>query len=240
MKLFSRFGAIASSFSSIAGTSLSTGLVAYYNFDETSGDLLDQVGSNDGTVNGATQNVSGKIGTAYSFDGVNDLVVLPDASYIDFSSDFTFAIWFKYNGNGGSIFPSIASKWWDGSTRGWNLYLDNSGNLQFVWRPSGEGVDRSLSYSNYSNINGSWHLCIIKYLSGTMYLKIDNTLQDSEVANACAINNATPRLGSYTHTSLNGWLNGSLDECGIWDRGLTADEETELYNSGTGKTYPFT
>jgi len=34
-------------------------------------------------------------------------------------------------------------------------------------------------------------------------------------------------------------LNGNLDEMGIWDRALTFQEVTELYNSGLGNTYPF-
>lgn len=32
-------------------------------------------------------------------------------------------------------------------------------------------------------------------------------------------------------------LNGMLDECGVWNRVLTAAEVSELYNSGAGKQY---
>jgi hypothetical protein len=36
-----------------------------------------------------------------------------------------------------------------------------------------------------------------------------------------------------------GCMNGILDEIAIWNRVLTADEITELYNNGAGKAYPF-
>jgi hypothetical protein len=35
------------------------------------------------------------------------------------------------------------------------------------------------------------------------------------------------------------WSNGSLDEIGIWNRALTTGEISTLYNSGSGKGYPF-
>jgi hypothetical protein len=54
-------------------------LVAYYDFDETSGDLLDKFGSADGTLYGATQGQTGKINNAYLFDGTNDSIGFGDA-----------------------------------------------------------------------------------------------------------------------------------------------------------------
>jgi len=35
-------------------------------------------------------------------------------------------------------------------------------------------------------------------------------------------------------------FDGNIDEVGIWDRILTTDEITELYNAGAGLAYPFT
>jgi hypothetical protein len=37
----------------------------------------------------------------------------------------------------------------------------------------------------------------------------------------------------------NRW-NGMVDEVGFWKRVLTPAERAEIYNSGAGKTYPFT
>lgn len=59
-----------------------SGLIAYYPLNETSGNAINQapatIGTLNGTVTGATQGVDGLVGKAYSFDGVNDEVVLPN------------------------------------------------------------------------------------------------------------------------------------------------------------------
>lgn len=48
-------------------------LIAHYPLHEDSGNAIDIVGGNDGTVNGATQGATGLLGTsAYSFDGSDD------------------------------------------------------------------------------------------------------------------------------------------------------------------------
>ena len=54
-----------------------TYLVDYYNFEQTSGNLLDQKGSFDGTNTSVTQTSSGKIGNAYTYlTGATDSTVL--------------------------------------------------------------------------------------------------------------------------------------------------------------------
>ena len=45
-------------------------LVAYYKLDETSGNAIDIHGSNDGTTTNISYEVTGKINTGYSFNGV--------------------------------------------------------------------------------------------------------------------------------------------------------------------------
>jgi hypothetical protein len=44
--------------------------------------------------------------------------------------------------------------------------------------------------------------------------------------------NVGARDSIYTFT-------GSIDEVGFWNRALTSAERASIYNSGTGKAYPF-
>ena len=46
------------------------------------------------------------------------------------------------------------------------------------------------------------------------------------------------QLGAYYARSI-GTFNGQLDEVGVWSRALSPTEVTQLYNSGSGTTYPF-
>ena len=83
--------------------SLTTDLVSYYNFDETSGTTAtDSLSANAGTITGATINQTGIIGKAYSFDGTGDYVTLANESNFDFmnsvTADATICFWYKQNG----------------------------------------------------------------------------------------------------------------------------------------------
>ena len=72
---------------------LTTNLISYYKLDESSGDAIDAHGSNDGTVTGATQNVAGKINTAYSFDGAGQDRV----STFTTPANGTISLWVKFD-----------------------------------------------------------------------------------------------------------------------------------------------
>jgi len=61
-------------FVSVASASLTDDLVFYYQLDETTGTVIDSVGTYNLTNYGATPNVAGKISTAYDFDGTNDYI----------------------------------------------------------------------------------------------------------------------------------------------------------------------
>ena len=69
-------------------STLLNGLVSYWKLDEFSGAVIDSVGLNNGINNGATQGASGKIGTAYSFNGTTDYINI-DTAVDDLSSTTT-------------------------------------------------------------------------------------------------------------------------------------------------------
>ena len=71
------------------------GLVAAYNFNETSGTtVVDASGNgNHGTISGAKRINRGKFGRALSFDGVDDWVTVPDADSLDLTNGMTLEAW---------------------------------------------------------------------------------------------------------------------------------------------------
>ena len=75
-----------------------TGPVAAYRFEDT-GDLTVAADSTSfglpGTVVGGATRAAGKFGAAMSFDGVNDLVRIPDAGPISLASGMTLEAWIK-------------------------------------------------------------------------------------------------------------------------------------------------
>ena len=76
-----------------------TNLTHAYNADSNAND---QKGSANGTLVGGTTYATGVIGDAFSFDGANDYMTLPDDTFSP-SGDFSFSIWIKPSGLTGNL-----------------------------------------------------------------------------------------------------------------------------------------
>ena len=95
------------------------------------GDATDIQNGNNGTLmNGATF-APGVIGNAFSFDGVDDFVQVPDSDLWAFgSSDFTINLWANFRSIAAGPSVLIGNDEGPGSTNKW----------LFVWSPSGGGA----------------------------------------------------------------------------------------------------
>ena len=72
------------------------GLVAWYPFDGNASDMSGN--GNHGTVHGATlgHDRHGEVGKAYSFDGVDDKITLPDSDILELNqTDHSIGLWFN-------------------------------------------------------------------------------------------------------------------------------------------------
>jgi hypothetical protein len=203
-------------------------LVSYYKLDESSGDAIDSHGSNDGTVNGATQGVTGKINNCYSFDGVNDNVQINDVT----TSDGTWSVSLWFNSSASDADKLLFDSYSSGSNRN---------SIRHIAGGNFEAVVYNVAYKidDWSNVNdGEWHhVVVINNNSGILvYLdndkKIDTTGTASDIGTVTAI--ASNRVGSSTNP-----FDGKIDEVGIWDRALDGTDVSDLYNGGAGLAYPF-
>jgi len=70
------------------------GLLSWWDGDSVSGTTVFDIanGINGTLVNGAVT-APGKVGNAFSFDGVNDSVVVPDSNNLDVTTQFTLNAW---------------------------------------------------------------------------------------------------------------------------------------------------
>jgi hypothetical protein len=219
-------------------------LVSYYKLDETSGDAIDSVGSNDGTVVNATQGAAGKIGTAYSFDGDGDYINVGQPSNLNFnprSNAFTIVAWIKvssaYDGTIIAKGPATVA------SRQYQLYTTTATDtLNAI--VGGTAVDSGVVVTD-----DNWHqVGLINYDdSGTWKFRmfVDGVLDDTITASGTATNAYDVLIGARRNNNNTDYgfvLNGSIDEVGIWNRALTSDEINELYhlNVDNGITYPFT
>ena len=238
--------------------SLKTGCKAYYKFDSTSGGLTNQatsangfadgLGSNvDGTVTGATTSTDKKLGTnSYLFDG-NDYVVCGSTSDFNFAHKtghtVTVAFWFKQSNapSGGEIIVGTASTSTGGST-GFYLGTHTSGRIFFSLYDGDATTEPINDYLTGNNIipdTSNWYHYVFTFDDSnlTIYRNGSQVATTSYTASSTTTGNATNSLtlGKAPNASGN-YLDGRLDDMGIWDRVLSTSEISELYNSGTGKT----
>ena len=198
-------------------SALTDGLVAYYNFDETSGTtLIDSYNNYDGTSYLTLVNQPGKIGTSHYFNSTTWINITN--LYGNFS---TISFWVKDNG---SVDNGVV----------WNIGVDEAHGLRVHMKMGGKGIGynhNGIAQVQFNEPNPTDWLHIVMVRNNThikTYIRgVYNRTEDD--ANTPGGTLAFGKWPSGTQ-QLKGWL----DEVGIWDRYLTDAEVAELYNSGSG------
>ena len=211
------------------------GLVGYWPFN---GNANDESGNgNNGTVNGATLAADrfGNANSAYSFDGVGNYI--GNSSNNLPSSTRSISVWFFANNLDGG--PAILG--YGGSTCGTSFFIAiNQPPLPNQIINQGHCLaDNLTSTYTVSPINDWYHLVITSDNNGTTHYLNGNLISSNSIfiSNTYTLNkdfaigtNVNPN-GIMPYVDGNQtWWNGSLDDIGIWNRALTADEVLALYN----------
>lgn len=200
--------------------------IAYYKFDESSGDASDSVASNTLTnVNTVTYS-AGKINNGANFAQASSQYFTGGS--ITMPAAFTVSGWFKLNSVSGNLDT---------------IFNHNSTGANAIWVGA---VNNALYLSNFTtDINTGAVLS-----ASTWYFFVAKS--DGTTA-SISINAGTPVTGAVSHSSTattfwvgerqdsnaSTYLDGSIDELYIVGRQITGTEETTLYNSGAGLQYPF-
>lgn len=210
---------------------LTDGLVSYWSFDS---DATDSVGSNNGTVNGAT-NTTGKINNGYDFDGTNDYITTPLS--VNGVGEFSFSLWCKRDTTG--VRHNLLRNYDGSSAQSLVIRFFSDDTIMFNTNDTGTW-DNLASVSTFTS--GVWYHCVFTYSASTNTKKI--YVNNSEVASDTGsslsglANGSEVDIGAYDNYDQYNF-NGIIDEVGYWTRALTSDEVSELYNSGNGLAYPF-
>jgi uncharacterized protein (TIGR02145 family) len=216
----------------MSGT-LTNGLVGYWPFCGNANDLSGN--ANHGTVHGATLTTDrfGTANSAYSFDGIqSNIVVLNPVNLPIGNSSRTFACWFNYNT---SIQPPIYNDWNSlicygnfGANCNANYLLLN--NNQTIGYAGCSGLTTSSA-----NILNSWHQVSSTYSNGEVKIYLDGQLLSQTNNNSHSTSLTDLYFGLFNNqlnSSQKYNLNGKLDDIGIWNRALTQQEITQLYQQG--------
>lgn len=191
------------------------------------GNAVDQWGANDGTVTGAVETNTAIRGTAYSFDGTDDVIDVPHIDTID----FTFSAWVHVDSLAAEWDTLVMQRNSDGTNRkGWNIYInrDNdywdfwaAGNVDSVWRTI-TGPNVQTGVWTHVVMTGETDTFIEGWINGERVGRIDNT---DLYLNA---ENDAMTIGDGADT-----INGVIDDVRIYPRALSPAEIRQLYVWGT-------
>lgn len=176
---------------------------------------------------------------ALDFDGVDDFIALPNTSFsIVGGSGITISCY---------VFPRNANAGWP-DMDGYVGFRNNFDADFFMIQTTASNMEARFTNSSFSsfdlNFNGvllnSWNHFVLSYDGSMLRLYHYGVPVDSVVATGSITNiSESFYLGDLVFGPNDDFfLDGMLDEVGIWDRALSASEITCLYTNGPDLTDP--
>jgi hypothetical protein len=220
---------------------LSDNLVSYWSLDEASGNALDAHGSNNLTEINTVGTATGRVGNARgTFSSSSGRFVASSSSVVQIGdADATLAGWVRVNSDA-SPYGVLGKYVTSGNQRSFRILAGSNGfRFTFTFQVSSDGTSSTLTGLDWSGTasTGVWYFIVCRHDAAANQISL-------------SVNGGTPATASHSgglfasssvfelgRNGSSGNLNGLLDEWGYWSRLLTADEITELYNSGSGMSY---
>lgn len=223
-------------------SSLLDGLQAYWKLDEASGTRVDS-GPNglDLTPTNAPGSAAGKVGSAATFVQASaQYLSHADAPALRVNGSWTWSLWVKLSsvdGNNGLLAKIDQDTFAIEYSLG---YVGGAQNNFIGFVDDGSNSELFFSETPEPAIVGTWYHILVQFNIATNEIGI-------------SVDNSALSLTMWGGTQTAGtgdlWIgqdtwnfdygDAAIDEAGFWNRLLTTDERTALYNAGDGVTYPF-
>lgn len=213
------------------------GRVAFWKLDEGSGGTaVDSAEDHDGNLMNGPQWLVGRFGSALSFDGENDYVLMPFSGGFDFDNrDFSLVVWVKTEDVYSQTQDTRIVNYGGSTYNQYMLLCQNDGRVCFYVDAGGGSKN---VYTNAAVDDGKWHLIVAIRDNTSNRLKIyfDGEIQNTAIGGAGDLRNkeATRRFvigrrqkggTGQTHS----YFEGVIDEIAVYNRALTDQEAKALY-----------
>ncbi|MBI5631873.1 MAG: carboxypeptidase regulatory-like domain-containing protein [Nitrospirae bacterium] len=200
-----------------------SGMVSWWRAEDNA---LDFVGANDGTMMNGAVFSAGKVNKAFSFDGIDDFVQVPDSASLDIAGQITMDAWIYPTALGGRIVDKITA----GGSNGY--LLDTYGGVaRFIIGSQGLNSATALPLNTWTHVAATYDGVMMNvYLNGSL----DNS---RAVSGAIPVNTLPLRIGADSNGA--NPFSGLIDEVEVFNRALSADEIAAIFNAGpAGKCVP--
>jgi hypothetical protein len=209
------------------------------------GNADDIVSGNNGILQGGVTFAAGKVGQAFSLDGVDDYIKVPDSSNLDITDTITLDAWIYRTKS--YAYQAVVGKWsgnpWPyapgpDAQRSYLLYLHTADTLGMVISTNGGQGSEDFAQviggtvvplNTWVHVAGTYDGSLIKiYLNGN--------LDGSFPYNQPIFDSSSPvRIGTYVapgYSQPRLSFGGKIDEVEIFNRALSIEEIQAIYNAG--------
>ena len=223
------------------------GLVGYWPFN---GNANDESGNgNNGSFTGSSCNVCGTnqvtappataedrfnyVNSAFEYDNELDFISVPNSSTLQLTNEYTIATWLNPSSLdlGNFDFGVILAKWGNTGVASYQIRMSSDGNIIYDTQ-DGSATTTLLSSSSLS-LNQWTHVLITQQLNSVSIFINGSLDSQSSSMNTPIVSNSTVEIGrnynQFSDYPFEGFI-GKIDDIGIWNRALTADEVLALYN----------
>jgi len=220
---------------SIAGNA-SAELVAYWTFDEGSGDIVyDSSGNgNNGTINGATWD-AGKYGNALLFNAQDNYVEVPTSESLEITPNVTIAAWINWIDAGDTWLAIMANGQQDGPWENYGLFVNRDGRyLYFTLSLDGGHVTQSAP-NNVIEPDEWLHACAT-WDGSTARIYVNGEMVFEQAQTGELVPPGLPLRIGHRNGSPH-YFSGIIDEVRIYNHALTDVEILAAMEGGKG--YPY-
>lgn len=212
---------------------ISSGLTAYYSFDDISGSTAPDSSGNgyDGTITGGAVTVSGAVGDALSFDGADDTVDIPHQLLASQTPDFSYSFYFKADvGGDDSQYLLAQSSSGTNNNDCFSVAYDNvAGSLKVLTTNAAQNA----RITSDIDATGWTHIAVThSYSTNESKLYINGVAQTGYAMSCSQALASQFLLGRSPWAGYNQQLQGSLDEVRIYSRILSDADIYDLATAG--------
>jgi len=218
------------------------GLVGWWPFN---GNANDESGNgNNGTVNGATLTTdrNGVANNAYSFNGINQKITVNDKSSLSFTNAiFTTSYWVNIKTPLTHGAPVLCKYGITNDFEYADFFYSNNTSSFGTWNLGGTCGVNGTGITNTTNYQNNWHYIVSVHngLAGaSIYIDGNLYISDNSSNSSCSMGNGSGNLyfGFGGGWNQQYYFNGLIDDIAIYNRVLTQQEITDLYNAQTCTT----
>lgn len=209
------------------GVSLPSGAIAWWKGDNNAND---SIGTAHGTVSGATC-TAGLVNQAFSFDGVDDSVEIPDSAALNPTTAITIEGW--VNPSQTEWAQDLVSKDGEYSDRQFLITLNNYNQVRaHVWTPGG-----LLTVASSSSVElNTWAHFAMTYDGSSLNVYVNGVLAGTIAGSGNILTTTQPvRIGGGAPPGAPPYqFGGQIDEVTLYGRALIASEIQKIYQAGAG------